>query len=196
MSDRVHHCRTGEARTGVLSDEVVDAARLHAGWACRRIFEELAPAVAGYLRSRGVREVEDVTSDVFLAVFQRLPRFEGGGAELRSFVFTIAHHRAVDDLRRRGRAPEATPLDEASDPRQVASAETSALEQLGTERVHAALDALAPDQREVLLLRVVGDLTLEQTATALGKSTGAVKQLQRRGLAALARLVESGAVTL
>jgi RNA polymerase sigma-70 factor (ECF subfamily) len=48
----------------------------------------------------------------------------------------------------------------------------------------------------VVALRVLGDLSLEQTAAVVGKSTGAVKQLQRRGLLALRTLVESGEVVL
>ena len=45
-----------------------------------------------------------------------------------------------------------------------------------------------PDQRDVLLLRILGDLTVDQVADVLGKSAGAVKQLQRRGLEAIRRL--------
>ena len=52
----------------------------------------------------------------------------------------------------------------------------------------AGLDA---DQRTVVALRVVGQLTLEETAEVIGKSVGAVKQLQRRGLLALRERVES-----
>ncbi len=62
------------------------------------------------------------------------------------------------------------------------------LDRLGKEWVRSVLDRLAPDQRDVLLLRVLGDLTVEQVAETLGKSVGAVKQLQRRGVAAAARI--------
>jgi RNA polymerase sigma-70 factor (ECF subfamily) len=48
--------------------------------------------------------------------------------------------------------------------------------------VRAAIDQLPPDQRSVLLLRILGDLTIEQIADAVGKRPGAVKALQRRGL--------------
>ncbi|HZA89644.1 MAG TPA: sigma factor-like helix-turn-helix DNA-binding protein, partial [Solirubrobacterales bacterium] len=53
--------------------------------------------------------------------------------------------------------------------------------------VHRVLDALSPDQRAVLLLRVLGELTVDEVAGALGKRRGAVKALQRRGLAAIRR---------
>jgi RNA polymerase sigma-70 factor, ECF subfamily len=61
---------------------------------------------------------------------------------------------------------------------------------LHTQQVHALLDQLSEDQREVVLLRIVGDLSLEQTATALGKRVGAVKALQHRALAALRRILD------
>jgi RNA polymerase sigma-70 factor (ECF subfamily) len=70
-----------------------------------------------------------------------------------------------------------------------------ALERIGAEEVHRVLETLSPDQRAVLLLRIVADLTLEQVAEALGKRTGAVKQLQRRGLAAIKRRLKQEGVT-
>ena len=53
---------------------------------------------------------------------------------------------------------------------------------LDAERVRAAIAELPPDQRAVLLLRIIGDLTIEQIAEAVGKRPGAVKALQRRAL--------------
>jgi RNA polymerase sigma-70 factor (ECF subfamily) len=54
------------------------------------------------------------------------------------------------------------------------------------------LARLSPDQQSVLLLRILGDLTVEQVATVIGKRPNAVKALQRRGLAALQRDLEAG----
>jgi DNA-directed RNA polymerase specialized sigma24 family protein len=67
---------------------------------------------------------------------------------------------------------------------------------LATERVRALCDRLAPAQRDVLLLRVFGDLTVDQVARVIGKSRGAVKALQRRGCAAIALLLEQEGVPL
>lgn len=57
------------------------------------------------------------------------------------------------------------------------------------------LDRLTPDQRDVLLLRLLSDLTVEQVANIVGKSPGAVKALQARGLEELRRQISRGAVT-
>ncbi len=75
------------------------------------------------------------------------------------------------------------------------AAAEGALARIDAERVEAVLERLSPDQRAVLLLRVIGDLSLEQVAEILGKRTGAVKQLQRRGLAAAQRELGREGVT-
>jgi RNA polymerase sigma-70 factor (ECF subfamily) len=67
---------------------------------------------------------------------------------------------------------------------------------MGEQWVRAVLDRLVPDQREVLLLRILGDLTVEQVAGLVGKSPGAVKALQRRGLAAAEKIVRAEGVPL
>lgn len=64
------------------------------------------------------------------------------------------------------------------------------------ERVRRLCDRLAPDQRDVLLLRMLSAMTVEQAAEALGKSPTAVKALQRRALAAIRRLIEREGVSL
>ena len=155
--------------------------------AMRAIYDTLAPMVFGYLRARGAQEAEDLTSEVFLAVLPRLTTVTGGGAGLRTLVFSVAHARLVDELRRRSRREPSAAYDPQLDPRLSPSAEESALDSLGDQRVHTLLSGLVPDQRDVLLLRVVADLTVEQVAVALSKTPGAVKQLQRRGLEALRR---------
>lgn len=172
------------------SGPFVDAARRGEAQALTEIWLRFAPAVNGYLRGRGAAEPDDLTSDVFVAVFERLGSFRGDEADLRAFIFTVAHHRLVDDLRRRTRRGVAVPYDAAADDRASGSAEDEALDALHTQRVHALLDQLSEDQRDVLLLRVVGDLSLEQTAAALGKRVGAVKALQHRALSALRRILD------
>jgi RNA polymerase sigma-70 factor, ECF subfamily len=169
---------------------LVDAALRGEAWALTEVWQRFAPAVTGYLRGRGATEPDDLTSDVFVAVFERLPSFRGDESDLRTFVFTVAHHRLVDDLRRRTRRGATVEYDAAADARVSGSAEDAALDALHTQQVHALLDQLSEDQREVVLLRIVGDLSLEQTATALGKRVGAVKALQHRALAALRRILD------
>lgn len=179
-----------------LSDEVVSAARAGDPDAVGTVYTVLSPKVQGYLRARGVEDPEGLTSEVFLQVITKLGRLRGNAAELRTFVFSVAHARAVDDIRRRARRPASSPYEPEDDLREVSSAESLALAEAGGRHVREVLDQLSEEQRAVITLRVLGDLTLEQTADVVGKSTGAVKQLQRRGLLELRALVERGEVSL
>lgn len=173
-------------------EEVLAAAQANAGWAFTRLYESLAGAVAGYLRVQGASEPEDLTSEVFLAAFSRIRSFKGDEPRFRSWVFTIAHARLVDDRRARARRPSAQLLEESAAGR-ADSAESEAVSRLGLERVSQLLRRLSPDQRAVLTLRVLADLPIDHVASVLGKQPGAVKALQHRALAALRReLVTEG----
>lgn len=171
--------------TDGLSDAVVAAAGRGDPDAFAVVWRELSPAVHGYLALRGVQDPEAVTSDVFLAVLPRLAGLVGGSAGLRTFVFSVAHARAVDETRRRARRPEPVEFDLTRHDRVDESAESAALRRLADREISDLLDALPADHRDVLALRVVADLSLEQTAAVMGRSVGAVKQLQRRALLAL-----------
>lgn len=170
---------------------VLDRAQAGSPPACRWLYESLAGRVAGYLRLHGAREPDDLTSEVFLKVFDHLLDFEGTEAGFRSWVFTIAHRQLIDEHRRNTRRPQtvelSAPLTESVS---GGNAETDALHAIEDTHVHAVLADLAPDQREVMTLRIVGDLTVEQVAEVLGKSRGAVKSLQHRGVAALRRRLQ------
>jgi RNA polymerase sigma-70 factor (ECF subfamily) len=163
---------------------ILAAAQLGADWAWTSIYRDLAPSVIGYARARGAREPEDLTGEVFLQVVRDLRRFDGTERDFRAWVFTIARHRVIDEGRRRGRQPQVDPAphfetkDEPS-----GNAEEEALEALNAEWVRGVITGLSGAQRDVVLLRVLGDLTVEEVARVVGKSPGAVKALQRRGLA-------------
>ncbi|MGZ6804717.1 MAG: RNA polymerase sigma factor, partial [Nocardioidaceae bacterium] len=160
-------------------------------WALRAVYEHLAPRVLAYQRTRGATEPEDLTSEVFLAVLPKIAGVTGGAAGLRTFTFSVAHARLVDDLRRRSRREPTVEYDAATDRRTASSSEDEALVNLQTEQVRRVLATLPTDQRDVLVMRVLGDLTVEQVAQVLGRSAGAVKQLQRRGLLALRKQLEA-----
>jgi RNA polymerase sigma-70 factor (ECF subfamily) len=177
-------------RHGLAFDAVLDAAKAGGTWAFERLYEDLAAPVAGYLRTQGMAEVAELTNDVFVRVFRGLSGFEGDEQRFRSWVFTIAHNRIIDERRRLSRRPA---IDgRASDDLELVAGdvEQDALAALGDERVRELLDELSPDQRDVVLLRIVADLPIEAVAEALGKRPGSVKALQHRALATLRRRME------
>ena len=174
---------------------VLAAAQTGAGWAFERLYRSLAPAVGGYLRVQGAPDTDDQVSEVFLGVFRGIAQFTGDERQFRSWVFTIAHRRLVDGRRQAARRPLPTTL--APDDNVFGGdVEADAFHAIGTERVRMLCETLVPDQRDVLLLRLVGGLTVDEVAKTLGKSRGATKALQRRGLIAVRRQLASEGVPL
>ena len=169
-------------------DSVLDAARAGADWAWERIYSDLAGPVIGYLRVHGAADPEDVAGEVFLQVVRDLPRFSPATGDVerdfRAWVFTIVHRRLLDSHRARSRRPvepaDPSVFEPLADP--VGDASDAADASVARGRVLALLGDLPPDQRSVLLLRILGDMTIEEIARAVGKRPGAVKALQRRGL--------------
>jgi RNA polymerase sigma factor (sigma-70 family) len=181
---------------GETFPSVLAAARKGAAWAWASIYRDLAPQVLGYLRASGASDPDDLTGEVFLGIVRDISRFEGDEAKFRSWVFVIAHHRLLDERRRRMRHPETpVPIDPSSDHRSGGNVEHEAMGNLGTEEVQRIIERCVPDQREVLLLRVVAGLSLAEVAEVLGKTLGAVKALQHRGVAAIAREMSRQGVT-
>ena len=142
-------------------------------------YRSFAGPVQGYLKARGVDDPEAVTQDVFLAFYPKISGLTGGLQGAKSLLFSIAHARMVDYYRRVERRPQLSPYDPQQDARTTPSAE-DAVELNGGAA--ALLDGLSEEHQEVLALRVVADLSIEQVAHIMGKSTGAIKQLQRRAL--------------
>jgi RNA polymerase sigma-70 factor (ECF subfamily) len=161
--------------------------------AVTRIYTAYAPALFRFFMAAvGDRPTaEDLTGDVFKSAIEDLPRFRGPVEALGGWLFRIAHYD-LSDYRRRQARRLVQPLDDLLEEASLAGAmdpEELALDRVEGDRVLAALRQLTPDQREVLLLRLVADLTAPEVARILNKSTDAVKALQHRGLASLARLL-------
>jgi RNA polymerase sigma-70 factor (ECF subfamily) len=175
---------------------VLSAAQSGAPWAFERIFSVLSPVVRGYLRLQGSAEPDDLTSEVFIAVLRNIGSFQGDEGGFRSWVFTIAHRRLIDERRRAVRLQLLVPLDDELDAPAADDVAATALDALGVERVRDLCERLVPDQRDVLLLRLLGRLMIDEVAVLLDKTPGAVKALQRRGFRAIGRILEKEGVPL
>jgi RNA polymerase sigma-70 factor (ECF subfamily) len=172
-------------RTGLPFDDVLAAAQAGAAWAFEVLYRDLAPSVTGYLRMHGAAEPDDLASETFIGIFTGLAGFSGDEDALRAWVFTIAHRRLVDDWRRRSRRPLVADDDTDLSGHAGGDVEDDVLVRVGAENVHRLCAELPDDQRAVLLLRILADLTVEQVAQVMGRSVGSVKALQRRGLRSL-----------
>jgi len=179
--------RQSLASGGTLA-EALAGARAGVGPARAALYRMLAGRVCGYLQAHGTEDPEDLTSEVFLRVFRHLDRFVGDDDEFRGWVFTIARRVMLDDLRRQRRRPVTVPFSESTRADSVGGdAELDALAMMDREVVDAVLACLTPDQRDVLLLRLVADLSTDDVATLLHKRPNAVKALQHRAVATLRR---------
>ena len=150
----------------------------------------LNPSLIRYLRVVAPGESEDLASEVWLSVVQGLRRFRGDDGAFRAWAFTIARHRVIDAARRRSRrVVDHISLVDADAP----PAPDAALEADARWELEACLDvirSLPPGQADVVALRVIGGLSVPDTAAVVGKSDGAVRVLAHRGLRQLAEQLE------
>ncbi|MGC2239524.1 MAG: RNA polymerase sigma factor [Acidimicrobiia bacterium] len=164
---------------------VLDAAKDGQEWAWQLLFRRFAGPVTGYVTGRGSPDPEDTAGETLLQVARNIHGFEGDEDSFRSWVFVIAHRRMIDARRASSRRPVLRPLESAPDRSSASETEDEVIGSLLSPDMVEALAAITDTQREVLLLRTVADLSLEDVAKILGKRVGAIKGLQRRGLTAL-----------
>jgi RNA polymerase sigma-70 factor (ECF subfamily) len=177
-------------------EDVLEAAKSGAEWAWETIYRELAGPVMGYLSSRGAADPEDLTSDVFLRVARGIDGFEGDERGFRSWIFVIAHRRLLDERRAIARRPVLGELPADESPEAPAGdVESEALDRLAVAELKRAFDRLTDGQRDVLVLRIVADLSLEETARVLGMPIGAVKSMQRRALQSIRKILDQKGVS-
>jgi RNA polymerase sigma factor (sigma-70 family) len=151
----------------------------HRAQAFEHLLRPLLFPVRRYLRAQVGDAADDLIDEVLLSAWEHLPRFRGTEGQFRSWIFTIAHNQIVDHRRRRR---EEQPLELVAARRAADNTEEEALSRVAEGELRRVLADLAPAQRQVLLLRLVSDLSIEQTAALLGRSTGAVKALQHRAI--------------
>jgi RNA polymerase sigma-70 factor, ECF subfamily len=153
-------------------------------------------------RSLDRATAEEITQEVFLTVWQKAATFDPTRGTLRAWVSQITQTRVLNELRRRGRRPRATPGTTGTGSEYLADSEPGPAEAVWHEHrraaVRAAVDALPPPQREALSLAFLEDLTHEQVADFLKLPLGTTKSRIRSGLKALrgslAPLVASGLI--
>ncbi len=170
--------------------DVLVAAQTGAEWAWERLFASVAGPVRGYLLAHGAEDADDLTGEVMLQLVNGIGRFEGDEAGFRSWVFLVAHHRLVDERRRRGRAARGS--ERLERPTDAPGADIPTLEDLAAGAWHERLSRLSDDQRDVLLLRVVGGLSAEEVGAIIGKRAGAVRVIQHRAVQRLRAELEPG----
>jgi RNA polymerase sigma-70 factor (ECF subfamily) len=151
------------------------------------IFDTYFPVLYRYLyhHVHHRQAAEDLTAEVFARLVEQLAKGRGPSEHLRAWLYRVAHNLAVDESRRRVHRDH-DPLDEhtlAVEGEVEAEAEASILR----EQARAALMALTPGQRAVIVLKFLEGCENREIARILGTTIGAIKALQHRGLAAMQR---------
>ncbi len=179
---------------------VIDAASNGGEWAFEILFRDYQPALLRYLRGQATNAADDIASETWIAVARGLSGFHGEPDEFRAWLFTVARHRLIDERRRDKRRVQTSAL--------TSTEVVGVVGVVGDDPETAVMDAVAgdlaaarivgflpPDQADVILLRVVADLSVEQVADILGKKPGHIRVLQSRGLKRLAERLSHKSVT-
>jgi RNA polymerase sigma-70 factor (ECF subfamily) len=136
---------------------------------------------------------EEITQDVFVRVWQRAEQYRPEQGKVRSWLATIARHRAIDHLRRRGVQPELRAVawaDESSEPGStIDGLQQEAELDMQREQVHAAVSQLPREQEQVLVLAYFQGLSQSQIAAALDLPLGTVKTRIRLGMDKLRQML-------
>jgi len=158
-------------------------ARDAAAWS--ELFELHWRSVYGFVRYRlrGADEAEDLASQVFEVAYSRADRFDYRGVPIDAWLIGIARNVCRDHIKKQVRRGINEELDDNSGPVEDDAAERADLRQ----DLAAAMRSLTEDQQEVLSLRFLLDRSVEETARMMNRSEDAVKNLQRRALAAMHR---------
>jgi RNA polymerase sigma-70 factor, ECF subfamily len=164
-------------------------------WAIAYLYDQIQPVLLRYLRWQEASFADDLASEVWLAVAEGLHRFGGDEAAFRGWIFSIARRRLADHRRREGRRRThplpinslPAPMSASDDPSDLVT------DRISAQAAIAALTSVLPvDQAEVVILRVVCGLGIEEVARVVGKKPGTIRVLQHRALRRLASQLRDG----
>lgn len=184
---------TAQGGNWVGDGELVAALQRHDQDAVLTVYRRYVDAIYryAYYQVGDAAMAEDVVSEVFLRMLEKIESYRYQGIPLSAWLYRIAHNLITDHFRAMGKRDGGNDHDSivAALPDPARVVET----RLTVEQLRQALCSLTEEQRQVVLLKFVEDLDNRHVATILGKSEGAIKSLQHRALDALRRLLARGA---
>lgn len=162
-----------------------------AAWSWDELFDQFAPAIHAFARSRGISSPEDIVQDVFATAVERFPRFDGDSSGLRSFLFTLVYRRIADEHRITHRRPERLVADHPHTPDERPGIEDSLAYIESAREAMQALEILGEKERRVIEMRIIDEASPAEVAEALGLSNGNVRVIQARSLMKIRKYLES-----
>ncbi|MET0767548.1 MAG: sigma-70 family RNA polymerase sigma factor [Aeromicrobium sp.] len=170
---------------------LVDLAKEGDGEAFGQLYDHYVTGVFRFIYYRvGSRQLaEDLTSETFVRGLRAIQRFNWQGKDFGAWLTTIARNLVADHFKS-SRARLEIVTETIPEGRAVAaSPEQEVLSLISNEMLFEAVNALPSEQRDCILMRFIQGLSIAQTAAALGRSEGAIKQLQLRAVRSLAKSV-------
>jgi RNA polymerase sigma-70 factor (ECF subfamily) len=145
-----------------------------------------------YYRVGAVSLAEDLTSETFFRALRSMGSFRWQGKDFGAWLMTIARNLTTDHFKAGRTRLEYATEDMSPHDAPTEGPESSVLASIANETLLAALTELPHEQQECLIMRFLQGLSIAETAKVLGRSDGAVKQLQLRGVRNLAKLLPEG----
>lgn len=158
------------------------------------LYDHYQPSVYRFLyyRTRSVVVAEDLCSETFFRALRNMPSFRWQGKDFGAWLMTIARNLATDHFKAGRTRLELTTEDMGQHDDATEGPENAVLASLTNEILLDALTKLPNEQRDCLIMRFLQGMSIAETAAALGRSDGAIKQLQLRGVRNLAKLMPEG----
>lgn len=173
--------------------EVLARAQAGDSEAFGELYDRYVDIVSRYVGARvGSRALaEDLTSETFLRALRRIDSFTWQGRDLGSWLVTIARNLVADHYSSSRVRREVVTGDvvEVGAGQRVDGPEDSVVSRLDARALRAAVERLAPEQRECVRLRFLSEMSVRETAEAMNRNDGAVRALQYRALRSLAALL-------
>ncbi|WP_309650293.1 sigma-70 family RNA polymerase sigma factor [Nocardioides sp.] len=145
-----------------------------------------------FYRTRSSTLAEDLTSETFFRALRSMTNFRWQGKDFGAWLMTIARNLATDHFKAGRTRLELTTEDMGAHDDTTEGPEMTVLAGLTNEILLKALTELPEEQRDCLVMRFLQGMSIAETAAVLGRSDGAVKQLQLRGVRNLAKLMPDG----
>lgn len=174
---------------------LVDLARGGDAEAFGQLYDHYVSGIFRFIYYRvGSRQIaEDLTSDTFTRALRAVQRFTWQGRDFGAWLTTIARN-LVADHHKSGRSRLEFATDQLPESHVVGTTESAVMSQISNDMLFEAVNALSAEQRDCVLMRFIQELSVAQTAAALGRSEGAIKQLQFRAVRNLANIIDQDAL--
>jgi RNA polymerase sigma-70 factor (ECF subfamily) len=181
-----------EERTRLIA--LVELARTGDSEAFGMLYDHYQGSVYRFLfyRTRSSTLAEDLASETFFRALRNMQNFRWQGKDFGAWLMTIARNLATDHFKAGRTRLELATEDMGLHDDATEGPETAVLASLTNELLLKALTDLPSEQKDCLIMRFLQGMSIAETAAVLGRSEGAVKQLQLRGVRNLAKLMPEG----